>query len=274
MVHVVHGKIEIDKWEADTRIDIAIEDLAEEDRRATEQELEEEMAERHRRKLACFLKMRHNIVKKADTAAASSTKVNSSSLNPEDLIQSVDVSVRSKYGTDLTQFMRVVAEDMRNMLETFKTDLNNSLPRQVRSVIQQIQGEAQGKWPEGSPSTPHPGGTASEGNQGVLANMGQRNMGADLNLQQPFYQTMAYGPNIPLMGSGVPHRPVPDVFFPRTPAPYTPGMGNDVGGGWLMAFGNRLPEPWESLGSRPKGGTGIPETVSRLLWYPVVSSWV
>jgi hypothetical protein len=30
---------------------------------------------------------------------------------------------------------------------------------------------------------------------------------------------MAYDPNIPPMGSGVPHGPVPDILFPRTPAP-------------------------------------------------------
>jgi hypothetical protein len=208
-----------------------MEDLVEEDRRATEQELKEEMVERRHKKLACFQKMRHDIVKKADPTAASSTKVNSSSLSPEDLIQLVDVSVTSKYDADLTQFMRVVAEDMRNTLDTFKTDLINSLTRQVRSVVQQIQGEAQGKHPEGSPSTPHPGGRACQGNQGILSNMGQPNPGANLNLQQPFYQTMAYGPNIPPMGSGVPHRPMPDVFFPRTPVPYAPWMGNDVGGG-------------------------------------------
>jgi hypothetical protein len=53
-------------------------------------------------------------------AAASAPKVNSS-LSPEDLAQLVDVSVPSKYGADLTQFMRLVAEDMRNTLETFKT---------------------------------------------------------------------------------------------------------------------------------------------------------
>jgi hypothetical protein len=41
---------------------------------------------------------------------------------------------------------------------------------------------------------------------------------------------MAYGPNIPPMGSGVPHGLVPDVFFPRTPAPYTPETMNNVGG--------------------------------------------
>jgi hypothetical protein len=68
-----------------------------------------------------------------------------SSLSPEDLVQLVDVSVASKYSADLTQFTRVVAEDMRNALETFKQDLNGSLPRQVRAVVQQIHGESQGK---------------------------------------------------------------------------------------------------------------------------------
>jgi hypothetical protein len=29
---------------------------------------------------------------------------------------------------------------------------------------------------------------------------------------------MAYGPNIPPVGTGVPHRPIPDILFLRTPA--------------------------------------------------------
>jgi hypothetical protein len=37
------------------------------------------------------------------------------------------------------------------------------------------------------------------------------------NFQQPYYQTMAYGPNIPPKGTGVLHGPIPDIFFPRTP---------------------------------------------------------
>jgi hypothetical protein len=102
--------------------------------------------------------MCHGIVKKVDAVAASGTKVNSSCPSHEDLVQLIDVSVVSKYVTDLTQFMRVVAEDMSNTLETFKTDLNNCFPRQVRLVVQQIQGEGQGKRLVESPSTPHPGG--------------------------------------------------------------------------------------------------------------------
>jgi hypothetical protein len=72
--------------------------------------------------------MRNGVVKKSDTAAMTNAKVNAQ-LSPENLVHMVDVSVASKYGADLTQFMRVVAEDMRNTLEAFKTDLNNILPR-------------------------------------------------------------------------------------------------------------------------------------------------
>jgi hypothetical protein len=43
-----------------------------------------------------------------------------SPLSPKDLVHMVDVSVPSKYGVDLMQFMRVVAEDMRNTLDAFK----------------------------------------------------------------------------------------------------------------------------------------------------------
>jgi hypothetical protein len=127
--------------DARNAINVAMEDLAEEDRRAIERELEEEMAERRRKKLACFQKMRDSIVKKADTTNASDTKVNSSSLSPEDLVQLVDVSVVSKYSADLTQFMDVVAEDKRNTLDAFKQDFNANLPRQVRAMVQQISGE-------------------------------------------------------------------------------------------------------------------------------------
>jgi hypothetical protein len=78
------------------------------------------MAELRRKKLACFQKTRNGVIKEAYMAAASTPKVNSS-LRPEDLAQLVDVSVASKYSADLTQFMRLVTEDMRNTLETFKT---------------------------------------------------------------------------------------------------------------------------------------------------------
>ena len=36
---------------------------------------------------------------------------------------------------------------------------------------------------------------------------------------------MAYDPNLPPTGMGVPHGPIPDIFFPRTPAYFTPNPG-------------------------------------------------
>jgi hypothetical protein len=165
----------------------------------------------------------------------------------------VDVSVASKYGADLTQVSLVVAEDMRNTLETFKTDLSNNLPRQVRSVVQQILGETQGKRLEGSPSTPHPGwgGASSQNNHETLANVSQPNPGVNLNFQQPYYQTMAYGPNIPPMGSGVPHGPVLDVLFPRTPAYGTPNTRTD--GEMNDGVRDQIARTLREFGFTPKG---------------------
>jgi hypothetical protein len=133
----------------------------------------------------------------------------------------VDVSVTGKYRADLTQFTCIVAEDMKSMLDAFKQDLNGSLPRQVRAIVQQLSGESQGKHTEGFAATLNQGSTSNLGNQGVLANVSQGNLGANLNLQQPYYQTMAYGPNMQPTGSGISHRPIPDILFPRTPAPHT-----------------------------------------------------
>jgi HPt (histidine-containing phosphotransfer) domain-containing protein len=127
--------------QAKNTINMMMEDLLEEDWKEIERDLEEEMAEVRRRKLACFQKMSNDVVKKSGTTAASGTKVNSH-LSLEDLVHMVDVSIASKYGADLTQFTCVVAEDMRHMLNTFKQDLNSSLPRQVRALVQQINGEA------------------------------------------------------------------------------------------------------------------------------------
>jgi hypothetical protein len=141
------------------------------------------------------------VVKKADTASTSSVKVNSP-LSSKDLVHMVDVSVASKYGADLTQFTRVIAEHMRSTLDTFKQHLNSNLPRQIRMVVQQIHGETQGKRVDGSAATPNLNTTTGQSSQGVLANIGQTNHVLNPNLQQPFYQTAAYGPGIPPSGNG------------------------------------------------------------------------
>jgi hypothetical protein len=108
---------------------VAMEDLVEADRKEWEKELEEEMTERHQKKLVCFQKTCNEVVKKANTATASGAKV-STSLSLEDLVHMVDVSVASKYGVDLTQFTRLVVVDMKSMLDAFKQDFNSNLPRQ------------------------------------------------------------------------------------------------------------------------------------------------
>jgi hypothetical protein len=86
-----------------------------------------------------------------------------------------------------------------------------------------------------------------------LLNVGQPNLGVNSNLQQPFYQIMAYGPNIPSMGSGVPHRPVPDMFFPRTLALYTVGTVNDVGGGMTEGIWEQIARTLKEFGFTPRG---------------------
>jgi hypothetical protein len=195
-------------------INVEMEDLNDNNRKAVEQELEWEMAELRRRKWACFQKMHIGIIKKADTTSASGAKVNSA-LNPEDLAHMVDVSVASKYGNDLTQKTRVMAEDLHSTFDALKQDLSSSLAMQVRAVVQQIHGEAHGKHVEASSVVPNPSPNAITGVWGMMINVSQPSSSSNPNPQQPFYQTVAYGPNIPPMGNGVPHGPVPNVMFPR-----------------------------------------------------------
>jgi hypothetical protein len=61
---------------------------------------------------------------------------------PKELVKFMDVVVASKYGNDLSNFTRVIIDDVHSTLESFKTDLQNTLPRQIRSVVHQVQGEA------------------------------------------------------------------------------------------------------------------------------------
>jgi hypothetical protein len=76
-------------------------------------------------------------------------------------------------------------------------------------------------------SIPYPGGASISGNLGLPAHITHPNPGVSPNFQQPYYQTMAYGPNIPPMGTGVPHGPIPGVLFPGTPAYAIPNLQVD-----------------------------------------------
>jgi hypothetical protein len=57
---------------------------------------------------------------------------------------------------------------VHSTLDTFKTDLQNTLPRQIRSVVQQDHGESQGKQLYLEPSTPYPSSTSAPGNTCTL----------------------------------------------------------------------------------------------------------
>jgi hypothetical protein len=75
----------------------------------------------------------------AITAAVSTVTPN---MTPEELVKFMDVAGASKYGNDLSTLACVNTDDVRSMLESFKPNLQNILPRQIRSIVQQVQGEA------------------------------------------------------------------------------------------------------------------------------------
>jgi hypothetical protein len=87
------------------------------------------------------------VIKKTVLTVTTTASTVTSNLTPEELAKLIDILVASKYDVDLTQIMHIIDDDMCNTLESFKIDTHNTLPRQVRSVVQQIQGETQGKQP-------------------------------------------------------------------------------------------------------------------------------
>jgi hypothetical protein len=149
-------------------ISVVMEDLPKAERVALEKELQEEMAIARRRKLSCFQKTRTGVIKKTTpTVTTTATTATASMVTPnmtsEEIVKFINVAVPSKYGNDLSNFTCVITDDVHSMLEGFKTDLQNTLPRQIRSIVQQVQGEAQGKQPDLAQSTPY---TVTPGNTG------------------------------------------------------------------------------------------------------------
>jgi uncharacterized alkaline shock family protein YloU len=269
--------------------------LPDAERKVLKKELKEEMAEARRKKLMCFQKTRTRVIKKTVSAVTTTTSATSSvttNLTPKELVKFMDVAVASKYGNDLMNFTRTITEEVCSTLDTFKTDLQNTLPRQIRLVVQRVQGESQGKQPVAEPSTPYPGSTSAPGNVGTLysgnttalgnpsniaststlhpgntsgnviyidasspysggVSMGNPSTNPNPNFQQSYYQTMAYGPNIPPMGAGVPHGPIPNIFFPRTLAYVTPNprIEGEVNDG----FRDQIARTLREFGFTPKG---------------------
>jgi hypothetical protein len=71
----------------------------------------------------------------AITTTATATSMVTPNVTLEELVKFMDVAVASKYGNNLTNFTRIVTEEVCSTLDTFKTDLQNTLPRQFRSVM-------------------------------------------------------------------------------------------------------------------------------------------
>jgi hypothetical protein len=99
---------------------------------------------------------------------ATATPTVTPNVTPEELVKFIDVEVASKNGNDLTNFTRTIIEEVHSTLDTFKTDLQKMLPRQIRSVVQKFHGESQGKQPDLEPSTPYVGSTSTPSNMGTL----------------------------------------------------------------------------------------------------------
>jgi hypothetical protein len=100
---------------------VAFGDLGEADQRRIGEEMRKEVEEieavKMREKLACYQKTRGSVVQKADTGEASASKVSAQPLPPEELAHLVDISIASKYGTDLAQLTHILAEDVRHTLD-------------------------------------------------------------------------------------------------------------------------------------------------------------
>jgi hypothetical protein len=126
-------------------VEVMLGDLPKEEQCRVKEEMKRELEEletiRMHEKLACYQKTQNGVVQKANIAKASSSKVNPSTLSPEDIVHLVGVSVSSKYGMDLVQ----LTQDVRSTLDSFKHDLDDSLPRQVKSVVKEVLGNTQGK---------------------------------------------------------------------------------------------------------------------------------
>jgi hypothetical protein len=102
------------------------------------------------------------------TATTTATSTVTHNMTPEEFVKFMDVALASKYGNELSNLTCVITDDVHSMFQSVKTDLQNALPRQIRSVVQQVQGEAQGKQPDPAHSTPYPGNTSAPGNIGTL----------------------------------------------------------------------------------------------------------
>jgi hypothetical protein len=129
-------------------VEVVMGDLSEKDQRDLElqHEMEEEVAERQKKKLTYFQKTRHGVVKKGDMMKAS-TPVNSL-FTLEELVQMIDVSVNSKYGANMEGITRTLTDSVKGSMESLRLEFKQEfekMPRQIRAMVQQVLGESREK---------------------------------------------------------------------------------------------------------------------------------
>jgi hypothetical protein len=86
-------------------------------------------------------------VKKGDTMKAS--MLVNPPFNLEELVHMNDVFVNSKYGADLEGITCTLADSVCRSVESLSLEFkqeSKKMPRQIRSMVQQILGEARDKW--------------------------------------------------------------------------------------------------------------------------------
>lgn len=137
----------------DNVIPVTLDDLSEDDRRELHRELEEEMLERQKQKLAGYQKLRNDNIRKIASPNSSAPHVTEVSrpICTEGIAHLIDTSVASKFGTGMTHMAREISDSFTSKLDEFKDQFNknfeNNLPRQVRSIMLQINDEQRGKQP-------------------------------------------------------------------------------------------------------------------------------
>jgi hypothetical protein len=75
----------------------------------------------------CFQKTRTGVINRTTPTITTATTMAMAStvtpnMTPKELVQFMDVVVACKYGNDLSNFTRVITDDVRSTLESFKTD--------------------------------------------------------------------------------------------------------------------------------------------------------
>ena len=134
-------------FDPDNIITVTLDDLSEDDPRELERELEEEKAQRLKLKLTGYQKTRNGVVKKVHVSSPSDPFNAEVKNSTEKIAHLIDVSVASKYGSDLTNTARTITKAVVDKFDEFKEQLEDSIPRQVRSVVLQINDESFAKKP-------------------------------------------------------------------------------------------------------------------------------